>query len=61
MRHEVVNANGASLHLVEIGAGAPLLLLHGWPEFWLPWEPVMVRLANRYRVIERGLISRACR
>ncbi len=27
--------------------GRPLLLLHGWPEFWLTWEPVMTRLADR--------------
>jgi pimeloyl-ACP methyl ester carboxylesterase len=24
------------------------LLLHGWPEFWLSWEPVMARLADRF-------------
>ena len=30
------------------GAGRPLLLLHGWPEFWLTWEPVMTRLADRF-------------
>ena len=30
------------------GAGQPLLLLHGWPEFWLTWEPVMTRLADRF-------------
>jgi pimeloyl-ACP methyl ester carboxylesterase len=30
------------------GQGRPLLLLHGWPEFWLTWEPVMTRLADRF-------------
>jgi len=29
------------LHVAEFGAGRPLLLLHGWPEFWLTWEPLM--------------------
>ena len=48
MKHAMVQANGASFHTVETGHGAPLLFLHGWPEFWLTWEPVMARLANRY-------------
>jgi pimeloyl-ACP methyl ester carboxylesterase len=35
MEHLTVQANGAALHVVRTGAGRPLLLLHGWPEFWL--------------------------
>lgn len=49
--HTTVEANGAKLHVAQGGQGKPLLLLHGWPEFWLIWEPVMHRLAGRYRVI----------
>jgi pimeloyl-ACP methyl ester carboxylesterase len=55
MRHATIEANGASFHVVEAGRGAPLLLLHGWPEFWLTWEPVMARLSDRYRVIAPDL------
>ena len=55
MQHKTLSANGASFHLVETGEGRPLLLLHGWPEFWLTWEPVMARLAKRYRVIAPDL------
>lgn len=51
MQHATVEVHGASLHTVQVGSGAPLLLLHGWPEFWLTWEPVMLRLAKRYRLI----------
>lgn len=53
--HRTVVANGAKLHVVQAGEGKPLLLLHGWPEFWLTWEPVMRRLAGRYRVIAPDL------
>ena len=35
--------------------GKPLLLLHGWPEFWLTWEPVMTRLADRFTLIAPDL------
>ena len=33
MEHLTVQANGAALHVARTGAGRPLLLLHGWPEF----------------------------
>lgn len=55
MRHQALRVNGASLHIAELGEGAPLLLLHGWPEFWLTWEPVMLRLSKRYRLIAPDL------
>jgi pimeloyl-ACP methyl ester carboxylesterase len=55
MQHMSVRANGASFHTVELGKGPPLLLLHGWPEFWLTWEPVMSRLSDRYRLIAPDL------
>ena len=32
-------------------SGPPLLLLHGWPEFWATWEPMFDRLSDRYRLI----------
>jgi pimeloyl-ACP methyl ester carboxylesterase len=55
MEHLSVRANGAMFHVARIGKGRPLLLLHGWPEFWLTWEPVMTRLADRFDVIAPDL------
>ena len=55
IRHSIVEANGTRLHVAEIGTGQPLLLLHGWPEFWFTWEPVMTRLADRFRLIAPDL------
>ncbi|MBR1223295.1 MULTISPECIES: alpha/beta fold hydrolase [unclassified Bradyrhizobium] len=48
MEHLTVRANGAAFHVARAGKGQPLILLHGWPEFWLTWEPVMARLADRF-------------
>lgn len=28
-----------------------LLILHGWPEFWLTWEQVTACLVDRFRLI----------
>ncbi len=55
MEHHRVSANGASFHVARIGQGPPLLLLHGWPEFWLSWEPVMTRLADRFTLLAPDL------
>jgi pimeloyl-ACP methyl ester carboxylesterase len=55
LEHTTIEANGAKLHVAQGGKGKPLLLLHGWPEFWLTWEPVMFRLAGQHRVIAPDL------
>ncbi len=55
MEHLSLGANGARFHVARLGAGPPLLLLHGWPEFWLTWEPVMQRLADRFTLIAPDL------
>ncbi|MBR0935112.1 alpha/beta fold hydrolase [Bradyrhizobium jicamae] len=55
MEHLTVRANGAAFHVARTGNGQPLLLLHGWPEFWLTWEPVMTRLASRFTLIAPDL------
>lgn len=55
MKHQKVKVRDAELHVVTAGQGRPLLLLHGWPEFWLTWEPVMQRLADHFLLIAPDL------
>ena len=55
MEQLTVRANGAAFHVARTGAGPPLLLLHGWPEFWLTFEPLMLRLADRYTLFAPDL------
>ena len=55
MEHLSVQAAGATFHVARLGSGPPLLLLHGWPEFWLTWEPVMQRLARQHTLIAPDL------
>jgi pimeloyl-ACP methyl ester carboxylesterase len=42
-RHRQVDVGSTSIHVVEAGdpEGAPVVLLHGWPESWRCWKPVM--------------------
>jgi pimeloyl-ACP methyl ester carboxylesterase len=51
----LVQANGIAINVAECGAGPPLLLLHGWPEFWFTWAKIMPRLADRFRLIAPDL------
>ncbi len=55
MEQLTVRANGATFHVARTGQGPALLLLHGWPEFWLTWEPVMTRLAERFTLLAPDL------
>lgn len=43
--------NGVRLHYVAGGAGAPLVLLPGWPQTWWAWHKIMPALAQGHRVI----------
>ena len=51
IHHSFVAARGVRHHVAECGEGPPLMLLHGWPEFWASWEPMFERLSTRYRLI----------
>ncbi len=55
IEHATTMIGDSALHVARAGDGRPLLLLHGWPEFWLTWEPVMTRLADRHRLIAPDL------
>lgn len=46
-----VATNGVTLHVVEAGPedGAPVVLLHGFPEFWWAWRHVIGPLADAGR------------
>lgn len=50
--HSVVETPGLRTHLASIGEGAPVLLLHGFPEHWWQWHAVGPAIAAAgYRVL----------
>jgi pimeloyl-ACP methyl ester carboxylesterase len=51
MSHRMVDAAGVRIHVAEAGSGAPVLLLHGWPQHWYAWRGVAAPLASDRRVI----------
>jgi pimeloyl-ACP methyl ester carboxylesterase len=44
-------ADGIAIHYVRRGAGAPVLLLHGWPGFWYDFRALIPALSSRADVI----------
>src|ERR1700754_4255596 len=53
-----VDAGGLRLHAVTGGGGAPLLLVHGWPQTWYAWRMLMPSLARDFSVVavdQRGI------
>ena len=46
-----VETNGIKLHTVLIGSGKPLILLHGFPDFWYGWKDIMLGLKNEFSLI----------
>jgi pimeloyl-ACP methyl ester carboxylesterase len=55
MQHHSIKIKNSNLHVVAHGQGPALLFIHGWPEFWLTWQPVMERLSDRFMVIAPDL------
>lgn len=49
--HQFIEANRVRLHYVEQGEGKPVILLHGFPEFWYSWRYQIPVLARHFRVI----------
>lgn len=49
-RHEFADVDGVKMHYVTGGRGAPLVLLHGWPQTWYGWHRVMPALADHFTV-----------
>jgi pimeloyl-ACP methyl ester carboxylesterase len=48
IKHMHVQANGITFHVAVAGAndGPPILCLHGFPEGWMSWRPVMETLSE---------------
>jgi pimeloyl-ACP methyl ester carboxylesterase len=47
IRHETVEANGIRLHVARAGDGPLLLFLHGFPEYWAMWQPLLEHFGAR--------------
>ncbi|HXW83165.1 MAG TPA: alpha/beta fold hydrolase [Candidatus Binataceae bacterium] len=54
-QHHFAELDGVRLHYVTLGRGAPVVLLHGWPQTWYEWRRLMPLLAERHQLIAPDL------
>lgn len=54
-QHKYTNINGIRLHYVTAGKGPPVILLHGFPEFWYAWRHQISVLEKHFEVIAPDL------
>jgi pimeloyl-ACP methyl ester carboxylesterase len=47
IRHETVEANGLRFHCARAGEGPLMLFLHGFPEYWAMWRPMLEHFGAR--------------
>lgn len=45
--HETVAANGLRFHVARAGVGPLMLFLHGFPEYWAMWRPLLEHFGAR--------------
>ncbi|MFW9897506.1 MAG: alpha/beta fold hydrolase, partial [Candidatus Thorarchaeota archaeon] len=50
-----VKTNGIKLHTVISGIGKPIILLHGFPEFWYAWKNIILGLKEYCKLITPDL------
>jgi len=53
----ILEVDGEAVHLVEVGNGPPVLLLHGFPSNAIAWRPVQERLAPQLRTLAPDAIG----
>ena len=47
IHHETVAANGLRFHCARAGDGPLMLFLHGFPEYWAMWRPMLEHFGAR--------------
>lgn len=49
--HSFIESPGITTHVAQIGAGEPVVMLHGFPQHWWQWRTIGAALGDQYRVI----------
>jgi pimeloyl-ACP methyl ester carboxylesterase len=51
VEHHYVDNAGVKIHYVTLGEGPPLVMIHGFPDFWYTWRNQMPSLSEQFQVI----------
>lgn len=51
MSEIIVDNEGVKLHCVSQGSGPPVVMIHGFPDFWYTWRDQMKSLSPHFKVV----------
>ena len=51
IEEKYVETNGIKLHTMIAGSGEPIIMLHGFPDFWYGWRDIIMGLKDEYKCI----------
>ena len=51
VEHGYADNDGVSIHYTAIGEGPPVVMIHGFPDFWYSWRHQMEGLADNFQVV----------
>ncbi|MEJ2277049.1 MAG: alpha/beta hydrolase [Candidatus Lokiarchaeota archaeon] len=46
-----IDSNEVKLHTLIFGSGKPVILLHGFPDFWYGWKDIILGLKEEFKLI----------
>src|SRR5215472_12104133 len=49
--HGFATNNGVRIHYASLGKGPLIVMIHGFPDYWLTWRNQMQALAGSYHVM----------
>lgn len=49
--HHYADNDGTKIHYVTLGAGEPVVFVHGFPDFWYSWRHQMATLAPHFKTV----------
>ncbi len=49
--HSYADSDGVKIHYASLGEGDPIIMIHGFPDFWYTWRDQMAELSKDYRCV----------
>ena len=49
--HGYTQSGGVKIHYASLGAGEPIIMIHGFPDYWYTWRHQMADLSKDYQVV----------
>jgi len=49
--HGHADNNGVKIHYASLGKGDPIIMIHGFPDFWYTWRDQMAALSEDYQTV----------